>query len=277
MQIRQADQHMQTSLRGIAKRAKEDPKHRFGNRYSLLNEANLRMCFPLLNRKAAPGVDKVDWDAFVENLGENVGRIAKELKEKRYKAKLVRRSYIPKPGGKKRPLGIPVIGDKLVQTTVASILTAIYEQDFLDCSHGYRNGKGPQKAALELSQRLHRGKFGWVYDCDIKGFFDNIDHDWLLKMLEQRIEDRAFLSLIRKWLKAGILETDGKVISPITGTPQGGVVSAVLANIYLHYVLDLWFEKVVRPRCDGDVLLMRFADDYVCCFQSIAIFKRCVR
>ena len=261
MQIRQADQHMQTSLRAIAKRAKQDPRHRFGNLYSLLNEVNLRWCFPLLNRKAAPGVDRVDWESFGTNLEDNVGQIVQDLKEKRYKAKLVRRSYIPKPGGLKRPLGIPVIGDKLVQTAVASILTAIYEQDFLACSHGYRRGKGPQRAALELSQKLHRGRFGWVYDCDIKGYFDNIDHDWLLRMLEQRIEDRAFLGLIRKWLKAGTLDIDGKVISPATGTPQGGVVSAVLANIYLHYVLDLWFEKIVKPRCCGDALLMRFADD----------------
>ena len=150
---------------------------------------------------------------------------------------------------------------------MAQILCAIFEQDFLSCSHGYRRGKGPQKAALELSQRLHRGRFRWILDADIKSFFDNIDHDWLLTMLEQRIEDRAFLGLIRKWLKAGIMEEDGKIILPQTGTPQRGVVSAVLANIYLHYVLDQWFEKTIRPSCDGDVMLMRFADDYVCCFQ----------
>ena len=267
MQIRQADKHMQTSLRGIAKRAKEDPKHRFGNLYSLLNEKSLTWCFPQLNRKAAPGVDAVDWTAFEANLKENVSHLATVLQEKRYKAKLVRRRYIPKAGGKQRPLGIPVIGDKLVQTAVAQILSAIYEQDFLSCSHGYRRGKGPQRAALELSQRLHRGRFSWVVDADIKGFFDHIDHEWLLKMLEQRINDRAFLGLIRKWLRAGILEEDGRVIYPVTGTPQGGVVSAVLANIYLHYALDLWFEKVVKPRCNGDVMLMRFADDFICCFQ----------
>jgi group II intron reverse transcriptase/maturase len=231
-----------------------------------LNEANLHWCFPQLNRKAAPGVDAVAWSAFEAEQEENVREIVTALKEKRYKAKLVRRRYIPKPGGQ-RPLGIPVIGDKLVQLAVALILSAIYEQDFLSCSHGYRRGKGPQRAALELSQRLHRGRFRWVFDADIKRFFDNLDHEWLLRMLEQRINVSAFLGLIRKWLKAGILEEDGKVILPVTGTPQGGVVSAVLANIYLHYVLDLWFEKVVKPRCDGDALLMRFADDYVCCFQ----------
>jgi len=267
MQIRQADQHMQTSLRGIAKRAKEDSKHRFGNLYSLLNEKNLAWCFPQMNRKAAPGVDAVDWSAYGTDLAGNVSSLVTSLKEKRYKAKLVRRRYIPKPGGKQRPLGIPVIGDKLVQTGAAQILSAIYEQDFLPCSHGYRRGKGPQRAALELSQRLHRGRFRWVVDADIKGCFDHIDHEWLMRMLEQRINDRAFLGLIWKWLKAGILEEDGRVIYPVTGTPQGGVISAVLANIYLHYALDLWFEKVVKPRCNGDVTLMRFADDFVCCFQ----------
>lgn len=266
MQIRQAEQHMQTSLRGIAKRAKEDPKHRFGNLYSLLNEANLRWCFPQLNRKAAPGVDAVDYAAFEAELDENIIRIGDDLKDGKYRAKLVRRRYIPKTGGR-RPLGIPAIGDKVVQTAVALILSAIFEQDFLPCSHGYRRGKGPQRAALELSKRIHRGRYRWIAEADIKGFFDNLDHDWLMKMLEQRIDDRRFLGLIRKWLKAGILEEDGQVIYPITGTPQGGIVSAVLANIYLHYVLDRWFEKVIKPRCQGDVMLMRYADDFVCCFQ----------
>jgi len=267
MQIRQAEQHMQTSLRGIAKRAKEDPKHRFGNLYSLLNEKNLLECFPAMNRKASPGVDGVDWSAFEADLEENVRQLGTALKEKRYQARLIRRRNIAKPGGKHRPLGIPVIGDKLVQTAAAQILSAIYEQDFLPCSHGYRRGKGPQRAALELSQRLHRGRFRWIVDADITGFFDHIDHDWLIRMLEQSINDRRFLNLIRKWLKAGILEEDGKVVYPVTGTPQGGVISAVLANIYLHYALDLWFEKVVKPLCKGDVMLTRLADDFVCCFQ----------
>jgi group II intron reverse transcriptase/maturase len=267
MQIRQAEQHMQTSLRGIAKRAKKDPRHRFGNLYSLLNAKNLTWCFTQLNRKAAPGVDAIDYHSYAANLADNVGSLALSLKEKNYKAKLVRRRNIPKPNGKQRPLGIPVIGDKLVQAAVAQILSAIYEQDFLSCSHGYRRGKGPQRAALELSQRLQRGRFRWVVDADIKGFFDHIDHEWLVRMLEHRINDRAFIGLIRKWLQAGILEEDGQVVYPVTGTPQGGVVSAVLANIYLHYALDLWFEKMVRPRCRGDASLMRFADDFICCFQ----------
>ena len=265
---------MQTTLWGIAKKAKEDPKYRFGNLYSLLDESNLRWCFSQMNRKAAPGVDGKDWKAFKADLSDNVREIAHCLKEKHYRAKLVRRRYIPKANGKQRPLGIPAIGDKLVQTAVALILSAIYEQDFLPFSHGYRRGKGPQKAALELSQRLHRGRFRWIFDADIKGFFDNIDHEWMLRMLEQRIEDKSFVGLIRKWLKAGIMEEDGKIVYPATGTPQGGVVSAVLANIYLHYALDVWFENVVKPNCEGDVMMIRFADDYVVCFQYHADLSR---
>jgi len=222
MRIRKAEQHMQTSLRGIAKRARKDPKHRFGNLYSLLDEGNLRWCFPQLNRKAAPGVDEVDYASFEVDLEGNIARIVDDLREGRYKAKLIRRRYIPKPGGR-RPLGIPVVGDKVVQTGVALILSAIFEQDFLPCSHGYRRGKGPQRAALELSKRLHRGRYRWVVDADIKGFFDHIDHEWLMRMLEQRIDDRRFLGLIRKWLKAGILEEDGKIVYPVSGTPQGSL------------------------------------------------------
>jgi RNA-directed DNA polymerase len=261
-----SEKHEPTSLREIAKKAKEDSKHRFRNLYSLLNEANLRWCFLQLNRKAAPGVDAVDYETYENNLEANIRNLAEELKDGNYKAKLVRRHYIPKIGGR-RPLGIPVVGDKVVQTAGAQILLAIYEQDFLECSHGYRRGKGPQRAALELSKRLHRGRYGWVVDADIKGFFDNLDHEWLMRMLELRINDQRFLHLIRKWLKAGILEEDGQIIYPITGTPQGGVISAVLANIYLHYALDLWLERVVKPQCEGDVMLMRYADDFVCCFQ----------
>ena len=274
MQIRQADKHMQTSLHGIAKRAENSPKHRFGNLFSLLSEENLRWCFPQLNRKAAPGVDAVDYSAFEANLDENVRKIVEDLKGNRYKAKLVRRRYIPKAVGKKRPLGIPAVGDKVLQKAAALILSAIYEEEFLPCSHGYRRGKGPQRAALELSKNLHRGRYGWIVDADIKGFFDNMDHEWLMRMLEQRIDDKRFLGLIRKWLKAGILEEDGQVRYPVTGTPQGGIVSSVLANIYLHYALDLWFEKVVKPRCRGDVMLMRFADDFICAFQYHDDMKR---
>jgi len=267
MRIRQTEQHMQTSLRGIAKRAAANPGQRFGNLYGLLNERNLHWCLRRVNRKAAPGVDGVDFATYAKDAEANIGELAAVLKEKRYRAKLVRRHYIPKGNGKRRPLGIPAVADKVVQTGAAEVLSAIYESAFLDFSHGYRRGRGPRSAALKLGATFQRGRYRWVVDADIKGFFDNIDHDWMIRMLEERIGDRAFLGLIRKWLKAGILEEDGQVVNPTTGTPQGGIVSAVLANIYLHYALDLWFEKVVKPQCRGDVCMMRYADDFVCCFQ----------
>jgi RNA-directed DNA polymerase len=267
MRIRQVDKHMQTSLKGIAARAQNDPKHRFGNLYGLLNDTNLWSCFSGMNKKAAPGVDKVDYKKYEENLDENIGQLVDDLKGKRYKAKLVRRKNIPKDNGKVRALGIPAIGDKLLQTTGAKILSAIFEQDFKDFSHGYRRGKGPQKAALQLRDELLFRKYNFVVEADIKGFFDNLDHDWLIRMLETRIDDNQFINLIRKWLKAGILEEDGKVINPLTGTPQGGAISAVLANIYLHFALDLWFEKRVKPIARGAAMIIRFADDFVCCFQ----------
>ena len=236
---------MQTSLREIANKAKLDANHKFGNLYGMLNEENLHWCFSQLNKKASPGVDDTDWYEYAEDIYSNIKELTTVLKEKRYKAKLVRRKYIPKIGGK-RPLGIPVVADKLLQTAGAKILEAIYEQDFKEYSHGYRRGRGPQDAALSLRKRIQFGRFRWVVDADIEGFFGNIDHEWMIRMLEQRISDRAFLNLIRKWLKAGILEEDGVIIYPVTGTPQGGAISAILANIYLHYALDVWYDKVIK-------------------------------
>ena len=155
----------------------------------------------------------------------------------------------------------------MLQRGVSEILGSIYEQDFLDNSYGYRPGTGAQNAVRDLSRNLQFGSYGWVVEADIKGFFDNIDHEWMMRMLEERVDDKTFLRLIRKWLKAGILETDGQVLQPETGTPQGGIVSPVLANIYLHYALDLRFEKVVKPRCRGKAFIIRYADDFVCAFQ----------
>jgi RNA-directed DNA polymerase len=174
---------------------------------------------------------------------------------------------MPKANGKLRPLGIPALEDKLLQMAAARVLEAIYEQDFLDCSWGYRTKRSPREASRVLADRLHRGRIGWIVEADIRGFFDNISHAWMVRMLGERIADGAFLCLIEKWLKAGVLEEDGKVLHPATGTPQGGIVSPVLANIYLHYVLDLWFEHRVRKGVKGDAYMMRFADDFVCAFQ----------
>jgi group II intron reverse transcriptase/maturase len=197
----------------------------------------------------------------------NIADLAERVKAGRYRAKHVRRVYIPKENGKERPLGIPALEDKLVQLAVAKLLGAIYEGDFLDCSYGYRPGRSARDAVRDLSLELTIGKFGYLVEADIRGFFEHMDHGWLLKMLSLRIDDRAFLDLIRKWLKAGILDTDGSVLHPATGTPQGGIFSPVLANRDLHHALDLWVERVVKPRCRGEVLLCRYADDFVCAFR----------
>jgi group II intron reverse transcriptase/maturase len=236
----------------------------------LLNEENLRDCFYELRKSAAPGVDGVTFEEYERCLDTNLADLVGRLVVKRYRAKLVRRKYIPKSNGKLRPLGIPALEDKLLQMAVARVLEAIYEQDFLDCSWGYRPKRGPREASRVLAERLFRGRIGWVVEADIRGFFDSISHPWMERMLKERIADRAFLRLIAKWLKAGVLEEDGKVVHPATGTPQGGIVSPILANIYLHYVLDLWFEHRVRKGAAGDVFMMRFADDFVCAFQYAA-------
>lgn len=267
MQARRTATDMPTSLRGIANRARRDKKARFGGLYRLLNEENLRGCFYQLRRSAAPGVDQVTFEEYERELDSNLAGLVGRLKEKRYRAKLVRRKYIPKANGKLRPLGIPALEDKLLQLAVAQVLEAIYEQDFLECSWGYRPKRGARQASQQLAGRLYTGRIGWVVEADIKGFFDNISHTWMMRMLAERIEDGAFLRLIGKWLKAGILEEDGKVVHPATGTPQGGIVSPVLANIYLHYVLDLWFERRVKKQSQGDVFMIRYADDFVCAFQ----------
>jgi group II intron reverse transcriptase/maturase len=220
-----------------------------------------------IKKDAAYGVDRVSAREYEENLDENIKQLVERLKRKSYRAKLVRRQYIPKGEGKFRPLGIPATEDKLLQLAVKRILEAIYEQDFLRCSYGYRPGVGALDAVDKLKIKLQFGRYNFVVEADIKSYFDNIDHQWLIKMLGQRIDDRAMMRLIKKWLKAGILDTDGKVIHPATGTPQGGIISPILANVYLHYALDLWFHKIVKKHCRGEACLIRYADDFVCAFQ----------
>jgi group II intron reverse transcriptase/maturase len=233
----------------------------------MLNVENTLDSWRLLNKRAATGVDQISAQEFGENLRENVEELIGQVRGGRYRAKLVRRQYIPKANGKLRPLGIPATADKLLQKVVARILDAIYEQDFLPSSYGYRPNIGPQDAVRDLTRELQFGPYNYLVEADIRGYFDSIEHDKLLDMLKERINDKPFLRLIGKWLKAGVLDTDGKVIDPITGVPQGGIVSPVLSNIYLHHALDLWFEDVVKKHCRGKAYLCRFADDFVCAFQ----------
>jgi len=265
--VRTTEPTWQTSLKAIANKAAQAPDHRFGGLYRLLNQDNLRECFMALRRDAAPGVDGVSFQEYEKDLEANLDNLVKRLKNHSYHAKLVRRKNIPKGPGKWRPLGIPAQEDKLLQSAVAQILQAIYEADFLRCSYGYRLERGALDAVRDLTGTVARGGYEFVVEADIKGFFDNIDQEWLLKMLALRIQDGALLGLIRKWLRAGILEEDGQVKHPETGTPQGGLVSPVLANVYLHYVLDLWFMKRVKKANQGACELFRYADDFVCVFE----------
>jgi group II intron reverse transcriptase/maturase len=255
-------------MQGIANKARNEPNYRFRNLFGMLNEELLMESWRFINRKAMSGVDNITAREYAKDLTANVKNLVERLKRGSYRARLVKRKWIPKGKNKLRPLGIPVFEDKLLQLAVNAILSAIFEADFLECSHGYREHRGPQKAALRLDHELQFGSYQYVVEADIKGFFDHLNHEWLLKMLAQRIDDKPFLRLIKKWLTAGILETDGQITHPLTGTPQGGIVSPVLANIYLHYALDLWFEKVVKKNCQGAIYLCRFADDFVGLFEK---------
>jgi group II intron reverse transcriptase/maturase len=224
---------VQTSLRGIAKTASLNKQHRFRDLYRLLNTQMLHLAWKRLKKNAAIADDDITVKEYGAELKTNLEALVERLKQKRYRAKLIKRRYIPKQNGKKRPLGIPALEDKIVQKAAAMILTAIYEQDFLDCSYGYRIGKGAKDAVNDLSFQLQYGVFGYIVEADIKGYFDSIDHDKLLAMMEQRINDRAFMRLIAKWLKAGVLEPDGYVKHPVAGTPQGGIVTPLTQKVTL--------------------------------------------
>jgi len=258
--------HVQTSLQGIANKARQDEKYRFFDVYRLINRISLMDAWYDLNKNAATGVDAITAAEYEDNLIDNIKELERRLKENRYRAKLVKRVYIEKGEGKFRPLGILVLEDKLVQIAAAKILGAIFDTNFLPVSYGYRPGIGPKDAVKDITLNLMIGRYSYIVDADIKGYFDKIDHEWLIKMLELRINDKRFIRLIKKWLKAGVIEY-GKVLHPIKGTPQGGSVSPILANIYLHYALDLWVERVIKPKCEGQIYLCRFADDFICAFQ----------
>ena len=257
---------MQTELDLLSDIARRDGRCRINNVAYLLNEENLKECFGQLKKGKAVGVDGVTLEAYEANLGENLGGLVERMKRQAYKPQPVRRTYIPKANGKMRPLGIPAIEDKVVQKGMTRILEAIYEVDFLDCSYGFRPNRDCHQALKRLDTIIMTQPINHIIDADIKGFFDHVDHGWMKKFLEHRISDPNFLRLVSRFLRNGYME-DGRVYDIEEGTPQGGIISPVLANIYLHYVLDLWVERVVKRYCRGVVEMVRYADDFVICVQ----------
>lgn len=258
---------METKLERIAKVAKEKPNEKFTSLIHLINKEMIIKCHEEMNGRKASGVDNTTKAIYEEKLQENVENLINRMKKQAYKPQPAKRVYIAKSGtDKKRPLGIPAYEDKLVQAALSKILTAIYEQDFMECSLGFRPNRGCHDALKLLDKIVNRGDIRYVVDTDIKGFFDGVDHEWMMKFIEYRIADDNLCRLIKRFLKAGIIEAGIRKDTP-QGTPQGGVCSPIIANVYLHYVIDLWFEKIVRKHCKGKAYMVRYADDSVFCFQ----------
>lgn len=262
------DESVSRTLSALGTKAGKEPKHRFRGLARLLDRQMLGEAFRRLKRKAAPGIDGVTHSEYAENLDENLLALESRLKQGNYRAQAVKRRWIAKTGSSKmRPLGIPVLEDKIVQQAVRMVLEPIWENDFADESIGYRPGRSPRLATQELGEALHDGKHRWVVEADIRGFFDHINHDWLIKMLEERIADRSLIRIIRKWLKAGVIEELYHWSPSYEGTPQGGIISPLLGNIYLHFVQDLWIKKDIAKKSKGSVLFRRYADDSIVCFE----------
>jgi RNA-directed DNA polymerase len=259
---------MSTQLSQIAKRAKLDCKARFTSLAHLLTPEFLKETWGKMNRRASGGVDGQSAEQFAREVETQVEAICAQLKAGTYRAPPVRRVEIPKGPGKvgTRPLGIPTVSDRLLQRAVARILEAVFEADFLECSHGFRPGRNPHHALQALRVQIVTTKVMQVFEADIRSYFTRINRQWLRKMVAHRIADPVILSLIGKWLNAGAMQ-GGVVIHTEEGTPQGGPISPVLSNIYLHFLLDLWFEKKIKPECRGEAYLVRFADDFVVSFQ----------
>lgn len=258
---------MTTKLETLTIRARENRKCKFTSLAHLLTEDFLKGCFRELKRDKAAGVDGVSVEEYEVGLEENVRDLVVRLKAKKYRPQPVRRAYIPKSDGSKRGLGIPAVEDKVVQMGIKKILDAIFEVDFMDVSFGFRPNRSCHDALGVLDKAIMTNPVNCVVDMDIEKFFDSVDHGWLMRCLKQRIEDTSLLRLIVRFLKAGIME-EGKLIATDKGTPQGGILSPMLSNIYLHYVLDLWFEKAIKKQLRGYAQLVRYCDDFIVCFQS---------
>lgn len=257
-----------SALERVREVARKDRKARFtALLHHVYNLDTLRAAYFSLKKEAAPGVDGETWQHYGQRLEENLQDLSERLKRGAYRARPVRRVYIAKADGQQRPLGVTALEDKLVQRATVEVLNAIYERDFLGFSYGFRPARGPHHALDALYVGLLTRRVNWVLDVDIRGFFDAIDHGWLVQFVEHRIADQRVVRLIQKWLNAGVLE-EGKRTVAREGTPQGGSVSPLLANIYLHYVFDLWVQQWRTRHAKGEVIVVRFADDIVLGFQS---------
>jgi group II intron reverse transcriptase/maturase len=254
-------------LWGVRKAAKRDKKMRFTALLHHITPEMLRDSYFELKRMAAPGVDGVTWHAYGQDLEDRIDDLHGRVQRGTYRAQPSKRAWIAKADGRQRPLGIAALEDKIVQYAVKTVLEMIYEEDFLGFSYGFRPGRGCHNALDALYVGIERRKVNWVLDADIRGFFDNIDHEWMLKFLTHRIADKRILRLISKWLTAGVSE-DGQWSRTTVGTPQGSVISPILANVFLHYVFDLWANQWRNRHACGSVIMVRYADDFVMGFQS---------
>ena len=258
---------MNNNISNIGTFVSEHPEKKVQNLARYLSEDNLKRAFFKLNKRKAIGIDGVTANDYMRDLDANIHNLYERLVHMTYKPLPSRRVYIPKPGSnKKRPLGIPCLEDKIVQHVMAEILNEIYEQMFINESYGFRPKRNCHQAVTYLRNMIVTRKVNYIVDADIKGFFDNIDHEWMIKFLEYRIDDRRFIELINRFLKSGIIENE-MYYETDKGTPQGGIISPILANIYLHFVQDLWVEKIVKPKSRGEVYYVRYADDSQICFQ----------
>jgi len=262
----EVDSSVETKLTLISLRAKSGPAYRFTSLAHLLNEGFLEQCHRSLGRNKATGVDGVSWEEYGENLSENLHGLVTRLKAKQYRPLPARRVYIPKDENSTRPLGIPVHEDKVVGKAVSLILESIYEEDFLDCSHGFRPNRGCQTALRAVNEILLKKPINHVVEADIKGFFDTVSHEWMMKFLQRRIHDPSLLRIIGRFLIAGYKDS-GLLVESVKGVPRGGTLSPMLANVFLHYVLDEWFEKEIKPQVAGQCHLVRYADDFIIMVQ----------
>lgn len=247
----------------IRQAAQKDKKQRFTALWHHVYKPDcLRRAFQELKRNASAGIDGMTWDAYEEELDERLAELSKQLRRNAYRTPSVKRTYIPKSNGSQRPIGMPTLEDKIVQRTVVNVLHGIYESDFKGFSYGFRPGRSAHDALDALSMGIGTRKISWVLDADIRGFFDRINHEWMIRFLEHRVSDKRVIRQVHNWLKAGVIE-EGLYHETIEGTPQGGSASPLLANIYLHYALDLWADQWRRRVAQGEVIIVRYADDCV--------------